>query len=139
MDLKAKSQITFLYYDDIEPIDRFYQRVMGFELVVDQVWAKIYAVSETSFVGIVDGARGFHRPQEKNAVLVTLVVDDVYGWYDYLKGRGVKMLTEVKEHEAIQVRGFFCEDPGGYSIEVQQFLDPEVARIFHQSDDETLS
>jgi hypothetical protein len=108
--------------------------VIGFELVVDQGWAKIYAVSETSFVGIVDGARGFHKPQERNAVLVTLVVDDVYGWYDYLKGKGVKMATEVKEHVAIQVRCFFCEDPGGYSIEVQQFLDPETARTFGQSD-----
>lgn len=131
---KVQSQITFLYYDDLEPIDRFYRKVMGFDLVEDQEWAKIYAVSEGGFVGIVDGSRGFHEPQEKNAVLVTLVVDDVFGWYDYLKGQGVKMLTEVEEHEAIQVRGFFCQDPGGYSIEVQQFLNPEVARIFHQGE-----
>jgi len=130
MDLKAHSQITFLYYNDLAPIDAFYREVMGFDLVEDQGWAKIYAVSDTAFVGIVDGARGFHKPQEKNAVLVTLVVDDVFGWYDHLKGRGVKMLSDVKEHEAIQVRGFFCQDPGGYAIEVQQFLNPEVARIF---------
>jgi catechol 2,3-dioxygenase-like lactoylglutathione lyase family enzyme len=129
---KVRSQITFLYYDDIAPADTFYREIMGFETVVDHGWAKIYAFSETSFVGIVDGTKGFHKPQEKNAMLVTLVVDDVYQWYDYLKGKGVKMLTEVKEHEAIQVRGFFCEDPGGYTVEVQQFLDPETARVFHQ-------
>jgi len=127
---KAKSQITFLYYNDLEPIDRFYREVMGLELVEDQGWAKIYAVSEGAFVGIVEGARGFYKPQEKNAVLITLVVGDVPAWYDHLKSQGVKMLTEVKEHEAIQVRGFFCQDPGGYSIEVQQFLDPDVARVF---------
>jgi predicted enzyme related to lactoylglutathione lyase len=130
MNLKAHSQITFLYYDDLAPIDRFYREIMGLDLVEDQGWAKIYRVSETSFVGIVDGTRGFHKTQEKNAVLVTLVADDVPGWYDHLKGLGVKMLTEVKEYEGIQVRGFFCEDPGGYSIEVQQFLNPEVARVF---------
>jgi len=129
---KVRSQITFLYYDDIAPADTFYREIMGFETVVDQGWAKIYGVSETSFVGIVDGTKGFHKPQGKNAVLVTLVVDDVHQWYDYLKGKGVKMLTELKEHEAIQVRGFFCEDPGGYTVEVQQFLDPETARVFHQ-------
>ncbi len=133
MELKAKSQITFLYYDDLEPIDEFYREVMGFETVVDQGWAKIYAVSETSFVGIVDGTKGSLKPQKKNAVLVTLVVDDVYAWYEYLKGKGVKMTSEVKEHEAIQVRGFFCEDPGGYAIEVQKFLDPDVAWLFSQS------
>jgi len=131
---KVCSQITFLYYDDLTPIDKFYRQIMGFELVEDQEWAKIYAVSESGFVGIVDGAHGFHKPQAKNAVLVTLVVDDVFGWYDYLKGQGVKMLKEVQEHEAIQVRCFFCQDPGGYSIEVQQFLNPEVARIFHQGE-----
>lgn len=131
-ELKAKSQITFLYYRDLEPIDKFYQKVMGFELVEDQGWAKIYRVSGNAYLGIVDGNRGFHKPQEKNAVLVTLVVDDVFGWYDYLKSKGVKMLTEVKESEEIQVRGFFCEDPGGYSIEVQQFLNPDVARLFHR-------
>ena len=136
MNLKAQSQITFLYYNDLEPIAKFYQDVMGLKLVVDQGWAKIYAVSETSFVGIVDGTKGSHKPQEKNAVLVTLVVDDVYAWYDYLKGQGVKMTSEVKEHEAIQVRGFFCEDPGGYSIEVQKFLDPETALTFGQTSHE---
>ena len=131
---KVCSQITFLYYDDLTPIDKFYREVMGFTLVKDQGWAKIYAVSETAFVGIVDGDRGFHEPQERNAVLITLVVDDVFGWYDYLKSKGVTMLTEVEEHEEIQVRGFFCQDPGGYSIEVQQFLDPETARLFHQGE-----
>jgi hypothetical protein len=31
-------------------------------------------------------------------------------------------LTEVKEVEEIQVRGFFLEDPGGYALEIQRFL-----------------
>jgi len=53
-------------------------------------------------------------------------------WYDYLKHKGVKMLTELREVKDIQVRGFFLEDPGGYAIEVQQFLNPKVAQIFRQ-------
>ena len=130
MDKKVSSQITFLYYEDLVPIDAFYREVMGFELVEDQEWAKVYAVGGNAFVGIVHGAKGFHQAQEKNAVLITLVVDDVDSWYEYLKGQGVKLLTEIKHVEEIQVRGFFLEDPGGYSLEVQQFLNPEVARIF---------
>lgn len=131
---KVQSQITFLYYRDLQPVQKFYQEIMGFELVEDQGWAKIYRVSGNAYLGIVDGKRGFHKAQEKSAVLITLVVDDEFGWYDYLKRKGVKMLTKLREMEDIQIRGFFLEDPGGYAIEVQQFLNPDVARIFHQRD-----
>lgn len=127
---KVCSQITFLYYDDLTPVDRFYREIMGFELVEDQEWAKIYSIGGNAFVGIVSGEKGFHKPQEKNAVLVTLVVDDARRWYEYLRGAGVRLLTELKEMEGIQIRGFFLQDPGGYSLEVQQFLNPDVARIF---------
>lgn len=68
--LQVHSQITFLYYDDLAPIERFYRVVMGFKLVEDQTWAKIYSIHGNAFVGIVDGSRGFHKPQEKNAVLI---------------------------------------------------------------------
>ena len=128
--LDVQSQITFLYYRDLGPISRFYEEVMGFKLVEDQEFAKIYRVNKNAYLGIVDEKRGFHKVQEKSAVLITLVVDDVSGWYDYLKQQGVKIVRELREIEDIQIRCFFLEDPGGYAIEVQQFLKPEVARIF---------
>jgi hypothetical protein len=43
-ELKIKSQITFLYYRDLEPIARFYPEIMGLDLVEDQGWAKIFRV-----------------------------------------------------------------------------------------------
>jgi catechol 2,3-dioxygenase-like lactoylglutathione lyase family enzyme len=125
-----RSQITFLYYHELEPVERFYRDVLGLELVEDQRWAKIYSIGRGAFLGIVAGEKGFHQPQDENAVLVTLVVDDVFAWYDYLEEQGVNLLTEVKEVEEIQVRVFFLEDPGGYTLEIQQFLDPEVAAVF---------
>jgi predicted enzyme related to lactoylglutathione lyase len=128
--LEVQSQITFLYYRHLEPIARFYQDVIGFELVEDQGWAKIYRVSGNAYLGIVDERKGFCEAQEKNAVLITLVVDDVFRWYNYLRHKGVKILTELREIEDIQVRCFFLEDPGGYAIEVQQFLKPNVAQVF---------
>ena len=132
--LKVQSQITFLYYRHLQPVSKFYQEVMGFELIEDQGWAKIYRVSGNAYLGIVDEERGFHKAQEKSAVLITLAVDDVFWWYDYLRRKDVKILTDLREVEDIQVRGFFLEGPGGYTIEVQQFLKPDVARIFHQGE-----
>jgi predicted enzyme related to lactoylglutathione lyase len=126
-----RSQITFLYYKDLAPIERFYGEVLGLDLVEDQGWAKIYAAGGNAFIGIVAGERAFHQPRDENAVLITLVVDDVDGWYAALKERGANLLTGVREMESIQVRGFFLTDPGGYTLGIQQFLDPDVARVFH--------
>jgi predicted enzyme related to lactoylglutathione lyase len=127
-----QSQITFLYYHDLEPVARFYGDVLGLDLVEDQGWAKIYSTGGSAFMGMVAGEKGFHQPRDENAVVLTLVVDDVLGWYDYLQQRDVSLLTDVQEVQGIQVRAFFLEDPGGYTIQIQQFLDPEVARVFRQ-------
>jgi predicted enzyme related to lactoylglutathione lyase len=127
-----QSQITFLYYQDIESIADFYKQVMGFELVEDQKWAKIYRVGGNAYVGIVAGDKGFHKPQPQSAVLVTLVVNDVPGWYAHLQEHGVTLLSDLEHKEDIQVRCFFFKDPGGYTYEIQEFLKPELAEIFHK-------
>jgi predicted enzyme related to lactoylglutathione lyase len=128
---KIQSQITFLYYQEIEPISSFYEEILGLELVEDQGWAKIYRTSGNAFLGVVSGEKGFHQPQDKNAVLITLAVADVPAWYAYLKDKGVKMLSEIIHSEEIQVQCFFFEGPGGYSYEVEQFLKPELGQVFH--------
>jgi predicted enzyme related to lactoylglutathione lyase len=126
----VRSQITFLYYRDLEPIARFYEQVMGFDKVEDQGWAKIYRSHGNAFVGIVDEQKGFHRAQATNAVMLTFVVDDVPGWYDHLRRHGVELITEPTVSEAIQVEYFFCKDPGGYVIEIERFLKPALEGIF---------
>jgi predicted enzyme related to lactoylglutathione lyase len=131
--LQVRSNITFLYYNDLEAAAHFYSKVMKFKLVVDQGWAKVYAMQGNAFIGIVSGDRGFHQAQDDNAVLITLVVDDVKAWHDYLKEQNVAELGEYKEVPDIQIQGFFFKDPGGYAIEIQKFLEPETARTFFQT------
>jgi len=129
--IAAQSQITFFYYRDLEDAAHFYEQTMRFELVEDQKWAKIYRVAGTAFVGIVAGDKGFRRPQDYNAVLLTILVNDVGAWYDHLQEQGVKFLTEIQDKLEIQVRCFFIEDPGGYAVEIQEFLRPDLVKIFH--------
>jgi predicted enzyme related to lactoylglutathione lyase len=128
--LGVQSQITFLYYHQIEPATSFYEETMGFELVEDQVWAKIYRVGGTAYVGIVAGEKGYHSPQKENAVLVTVVVDDVATWYEHLQRQGVRMLSPLEHRQEIGIQCFFLQDPGGYTLEVQQFMNPRQAEIF---------
>ena len=125
-----QSQITFLYYRDLARTARFYEDILQLELCDDQGDVRIYRVAEKAFVGIVAGTKGHCQPQETNAVLVTLVADNVEDWYAYLKECGVKLLTEVKQPGNFPVKCFFFEDPEGYQYEVQRFLDPETARRF---------
>ena len=125
------SQITWLYYDDMAGADAFFREVMGFERVVDQGWAKIYRTGRDAFLGAVAGDRGFRKPQQDAAVLITLVTQDVDGWYGYLEERGTKILTGIENREDIEIRCFFFQDPGGYAFEVQEFLEPDAVEMFH--------
>lgn len=77
---------------------------------------------------LVDGNRGHLKHQEKSAVLLTIVSQDVEGWHQRLKEAGVAGQSEM-------LRGTFCEhfffeDPAGYAIEIQRFHNPDVAKLF---------
>ena len=61
--LTIASQITFLYYKDLDAAQQFYEGILGLEKVEDQGWAKIYRVSSTAFVGLVDEAHGSLKAQ----------------------------------------------------------------------------
>ena len=128
---KAQSQVVFLYFDDLDEVAPFFEEILGLEMVEDQGLARIYRVAGNAFVGIVDGTKGYHKPQVKSAVLVTMAVPNVPAWYDYLKAHGVKLLTEVSAPSEIQVQAFFFEGPGGYIFEIQHFLKPHLQPIFH--------
>jgi len=63
-------------------------------------------------------------------VLITLVVDDVRAWYDYLKSSGVRIEREPAFQAKANVECFFFQGPGGYVLEAQKFLSPEVSVTF---------
>ncbi len=124
----ADHSITFFYYGELPPIARFYEEVLGFELVLDQGMARIYRVGGRSYFGIVDGTRGHLRHQPRSAALLTIVAEDVAGWHARLKTAGVPQLTDIQRGRYCE--HFFFEDPAGYAIEVQRFHDPAIAALF---------
>ena len=44
-------QVTFLYTPDLATTARFYEQILGLELVLDQGVCRIYRVSRDGFVG----------------------------------------------------------------------------------------
>ncbi len=111
--------ITFLYYRDLRAAMTFYKDIMGFELVIDQGWSKIYKIAEGAHVGLVDETRGMNKWAPTKPVQLCVRVEDVDGWYDYARARKLKNLSELFENQALGIRAFVFEDPEGYQIEMQ--------------------
>ena len=121
--LGFKATITWLYYQDLPPMQTFYEEVLGFRQVVDQGWAKIYEGSTTGHVGLVDERRGMNKWSEKKAVNVSFLVDDIDGWFKAVQDGALFPLrgTAVSDDEAGRYRAFVGYDPQGYYMEFDLF------------------
>ena len=120
------SQISFLYYKDVKRASEFYEKIFNFELSVDQGWAKIYKVVDGAFLGLVDETNGYFNWQKDKTVMITLVTEtkeEVDEWYEKLKDNNVKFLSKPKNIDEINIRCFIFEDPEGYVVEIQHFLE----------------
>lgn len=97
--------------------------MLGLRQTLDLGWVTIYALSPSSSVGLVDGASGALRPSGDKPVMVSLVVDDVDRWYEYLKSRGVVISQPPSDSTRVRVRSFSFKDPEGYTLEVFKWLE----------------
>ena len=122
-ELGVHATVLWLYYEDLEPIQRFYERLLGVDLLVDQGWAKVYQASRTGYIGLVDGSRGLHQPTEEKGVTISFFTDDVDGWMERARAQGVELRTEEIVMESERVRVFVGYDPDGYFLEWDTFLD----------------
>ncbi|NHK32927.1 MAG: VOC family protein [Asgard group archaeon] len=124
--MNFQSQISFIYYKDLKKACKFYESIFNFNLVIDQEWAKIYQVTEGALLGLVDEKRGYFNWQNDKTIMITLVTsskEEVDVWYNKLQKYNVKFLSEPHDVEEINIRCFIFEDPEGYVIEIQHFLD----------------
>ena len=66
--LSVQATVLWLYYQDLKPMQRFYEDLLGVPLLVDQGWAKVYQVAGGGFIGLVDGERGLHTATDEKSV-----------------------------------------------------------------------
>jgi catechol-2,3-dioxygenase len=98
------ASITWLYYKDMLPMENFMTETLGLELSADQGWAKIYKVSENSYLGLVDEKRGMNSFSEEKLVEVKFNLEDAKGWEEYLN---------KSSKDSTRAAGTF-QDLGGY-------------------------
>ncbi|MEG3064373.1 VOC family protein [Acetomicrobium sp.] len=127
---KFDSQITFLYFKNLDEAFPFFEKVLNLELVDDQGTARLYRISSGAFIGIVDEKTGHCKSQDKNAVLITLVTDDLQTWYERLKRHKVELETSIQRPQDFPVECFFFRGPGGYEFEIQKFLKEDTRKVF---------
>jgi len=119
---QVSQQITWVYARDLEGTCRFYGEVLGLDMTLDEGKARIYRASDSAYIGICEAFGG--RVVEPKGGMITLVTDDVDAWFARLEHAGATLKGAPERHEAFNIYAFLAEDPNGYLIEFQQFLDP---------------
>jgi predicted enzyme related to lactoylglutathione lyase len=120
------SNVTFLYYEDYNQAIPFFENTLELELVMDQGFARVYKVTESSFLGMV---RKEHR-NKANDTLYSFTVDDVQSYYDIFNTKDVHRLSKITHFKDIPLKSFFFEDFEGHHFEIQQFLKKEDKELF---------
>ena len=115
--------ITWTYQKNLQSMQEFYENVMGLEMVIDQGWAKVYQVSTTGYIGLVDEKRGMHSFTEDKGVTLSFWLDDLDGWYDYVDANKSFELrsSEISEGPEGKYRAFVGYGPEGYFLEFDHF------------------
>lgn len=121
--LGFKATVVWFYYKDMPGIQSFYEEVMGFDMIVDQGWTKIYQVGPTGFFGLVDETRGMHSYTEQKGVTMSFLTADIDGWFGYLDARNDVELRHEAVVDEEPYRAFVAYDPEGYYLEWDVFND----------------
>jgi imidazolonepropionase-like amidohydrolase/catechol 2,3-dioxygenase-like lactoylglutathione lyase family enzyme len=115
--------VTFFYYKNLDAAASFYRDLLGLDTTMDVEWVKIFQVSATSSIGLVQDGRGFHPVSDDKPAMLSIVTDDVDAWYQKLVDANVPILKALPpadsptDPDRAPVRGFVAEDPGGYTVE----------------------
>ena len=82
-ELNFYGSITWTYHKDLLKMQQFYEEMLGFQMVADQGWTKIYQTSPTGFIGLVDECRGMEDYADTKGVELEWGIDDFEGFDSY--------------------------------------------------------
>ena len=125
--LGFKSSITWLYYKDMQNIEKFYDETIGLKQLTDWGYAKIYQVSSSGMVGLMNEKNGMPFT-EKKAITVSFIIDSVDGWFNYCqKNIHFEMRSkEMEVGEGNKYKAFVGYDAEGYYLEFDTFYKHEL-------------
>ncbi|RKD30053.1 VOC family protein [Thermohalobacter berrensis] len=111
--------ITFLGTKNLDKTDYFYNKILGLPLYKDQGKCKIYEVPDGGKLGF---CTHISIVKQGKSPIITLLVEDVDRIYTKLTKVGFHP-NPPKKKEQFNIYHFFMEDPNGYTLEIQKFID----------------
>ena len=118
---EISQQITFLHAEDLKAAQEFYSGILGLTLARDQGACLIFKVNHSAYLGF---CKHIEPISEGRKVILTLVSDDVDGWYEALKNKGAAVMSPPQFNPDFGITHFFLQDPNGYWVEFQSFETP---------------
>ena len=115
------SHVSWVYTEDLERAVAFYGEKLGLECVRDEGSARLFQVTPTSLIGVCVAFED--RIVSPKGSMISIVTDDVDSWYQLLADTDARIQAPPHRLDAFNIYTFFVEDPDGYVIEFQQFLD----------------
>ncbi len=112
----------FLYYKDLNRAADFYGKTLGMEQVTDYSMARIFRMTASSYLILVDATKGMHTAEEPKTVALALITDQLDEWYAYLKTTDTKIKYDYSPRPGRPHNGFVITDPEGYLLEFETFL-----------------
>lgn len=127
--MKLSSQVTFLYFTDMEKAKFFFDEVLQLERAYDPGWACVWRTGAGAFVGAVDVQEGSIEVQNRGGVLVSLTVHNIEEVRAHILNY-IPDVSEIKQVKELDLKSCFLTGPEGYSFEIQQFTSGELSQLF---------
>ena len=116
-------QMTFFYYNDLPRAAAFYERLLAIAPEPTPAWVRLYSLTPTSTLGLVNATDGTLRPRGDKSAMVTIVVDGaaaVDSWHAHVKSLGIPIFQDrkvTKLDDQRSIYSFIFRDPEGYALE----------------------
>ena len=108
--LEFYGSITWTYHNDLLLMQDFYENKLGYQLVADQGWTKIYQTTGTAFIGLVDACRGMENYADEKAVEIEWSLEDEKTFSDYAS----------KYWQELQYEDYLMKGPEKYIYRVSE-------------------
>lgn len=131
-DFGLKATNVFLYYKDLQRATDFYTKTIGLELLAAYDNASILRIAESSFVILVDAAKGMHSADEPKTVALALLTNQLADWYDHIIANDVEIKYTYTPKDGGPHDGFVAIDPEGYLLEFETFKQHSENELFMQ-------
>jgi len=125
-------QITFFYYNDLPQAAAFYERLLAVVPEPTPAWVRLYSLTATSTLGLVNATDGSLRPGGDKSAMLTVVVDDaaaVDSWHARVKSLGIPIFQDqkvTKLDDQRSIYAFIFHDTEGYALEILTWVQTAI-------------